>query len=64
MQGITGTKNKELKRVLIFDHHQSERRLMRHLIKTESKNLKKTARRAHLNATNMVETLQHDRATM
>lgn len=64
MQGITGTKNKGLKRVLIFDHHQSEGRLMRHLIKTESKNLEKTARRAQLNATNMVETLQHDRATM
>lgn len=57
-------KNKGLKLVFIFDHYQSEGRLMRHLIKTESKNLEMTAGRSCLNGTNMIQTFQLERATM
>lgn len=64
MQGITGMKNKGLKLVLVVDHNQSEGRLMRHLINTESKNLETTARHARLNGTNMVQNFQDERATM
>lgn len=43
MQAVIGAKNKGLKLVPMFDHRQSEGRLMRHLIEAESKNLETTA---------------------
>lgn len=64
MQAVTGAKNKGLKLVPMFDHSQSEGRLMRHLIEAESKNLETTARHVRLSGTNMVRTFRHERAAM